>query len=294
MFRKAAAFSVLGFLILIAIAACSSGFRARLYSKAIQDNNFQRPVQIASSLFYVGSSDISSFLFDTGEGLVLIDAGYTFTVPKILENIDTLGYEPSDITLLLNTHSHMDHAAGLAEVKRVTGAQLFSGKIAKEELVRGGRNDFFLRDIMAFEPVSVDRVIDDFESFEVGNTVFTMHHTPGHTKGCTSWAFETLLPSGETEDGLLICSLSILRYRLVDNKAYPGIASDFKNTFDRLDSLPCNIFLAPHARLFDLKTKSHIARENRSNPYIDPAGCKAYIGMSRRKFERRFNAQSKS
>ncbi len=52
---------------------------------------------------------------------MLIDGGLPSSAPLILDNILALGFDPTDIKILLNSHAHYDHAGGLAELQRVTG-----------------------------------------------------------------------------------------------------------------------------------------------------------------------------
>src|SRR4051794_24212327 len=88
------------------------------------DNQPVEPVRIADNLYFVGASDISSFLITTPAGHILIDAGYELTVPLITANIAKLGFRLADVKILLNTQAHFDHAAGFAQMKKLTGAQL--------------------------------------------------------------------------------------------------------------------------------------------------------------------------
>ncbi|MEQ1491462.1 MAG: MBL fold metallo-hydrolase, partial [Terricaulis sp.] len=98
----------------------------RAYAFAQQDNNPEPPVEIAQGVYWVGASDVASYAIDTGDGLIVIDGGYTETAPQVLANLRALGFEPSDVRILLNTHAHFDHAAGLAAIKAASGAQLYA------------------------------------------------------------------------------------------------------------------------------------------------------------------------
>ena len=56
---------------------------------------------------------------------MIIDGGLQGTAPIIRNSVLKLGYEISDVKILLNTHAHFDHAAGLAWLKEETGAELW-------------------------------------------------------------------------------------------------------------------------------------------------------------------------
>lgn len=263
----------------------------RAYSFAQQDNNPEPPVEISPGVFFVGASDVASYAFDTGEGLIVIDGGYADTAPQILSNLRTLGFEPSDVRILLNTHAHFDHAAGLAALKEATGAELYASPADAVLLRAGGRGDFFLRDFFAYPPVEVDRELRDGETVTLGSVTLTAHFTPGHTKGCTSWTFPVTMHDGRVEQALVICSLSTLDYNLVDDPGYPNIAADYDRTYDALLALPCDVFLGAHGRWFDLpERRAQVAAGNR-DAFVAPEACRRYLTDSRAKYEQELTRQ---
>ena len=68
------------------------------------------PFKIADNLYYVGATDVTSYLIVTRNGLILLDGGFEQTAPQILANIKTLGFDPKNVKFLLNSHAHLDHA----------------------------------------------------------------------------------------------------------------------------------------------------------------------------------------
>jgi metallo-beta-lactamase class B len=66
-------------------------------------------------------------------------------------------------------------------------------------------------------------------------------------------------------------------YVLVGNKHYPQITQDFEKTFRVLKSLPVDVFLGAHADYYGLPAKYAKMKAGGPNPFIDPAGYKAYI-----------------
>lgn len=99
------------------------------------------PFQIAGNLYYVGSTGVTSFLLTGPEGHVLIDGGYPETAPLIIGSITKLGFDIRDVKVLLNSHSHFDHAGGLRELQAKSGAQLWISEGDAELVATGGRND---------------------------------------------------------------------------------------------------------------------------------------------------------
>ena len=72
---------------------------------------------------------------------------------------------------------------------------------------------------------------------------------------------------------------------LVNNKQYPTIAEDFTETYRKLKSLPCDIFLAPHSGFFGLREKAgRLERGEKPNPFIDPAAYRDFIAKAEGKY----------
>jgi metallo-beta-lactamase class B len=255
------------------------------YAFLQQDNNPRPPVTIARGVHWVGASDVASYLIETEDGLILIDGGYASTAPQIIANIEALGFEMSDVRIILNTHAHFDHAAGLAALRAASGAPVYASAADAVQLRQGGANDFYLRNFWRYPPVEVERELSDGEQVTLGGVTLTAHLTPGHTKGCTSWTFPVALHDGRVAQALIICSLSTLSFDLVDNPDYPEIAADFARTYDTLQSLPCEVFLGAHGNWFDVEGKrTHIAN-GELDAFYDPEGCRAYLARSRAEFE---------
>ncbi|KAB2963421.1 MAG: subclass B3 metallo-beta-lactamase [Thermoanaerobaculia bacterium] len=252
------------------------------------------PFRIAANLWYVGASDITSYLITTGAGHAIVDGGFPETAPQILANVRKLGFEPGDVKLLLASHAHFDHAGGLAELARATGAIVVASAEEAPALERGGRDDFAWGDTLTFPPVTVGRRVADGETIPLGGVSIVAHLTPGHTRGCTSWS----LALGEAEPrlhALLMCSVTAPGYRLVGNEKWPGIVEAYEATFGKLATLPCDVFLSNHGFVFDLEGKRRraamglgVARGpaagGPANPFVDRAGCRAYLEEAEKRF----------
>src|SRR5580693_6594847 len=118
-----------------AVAADLSPFFAAM-------NRPQAPFRISDDLYYVGASDVTSFLIDTGDGLILTDGGFRETAPQIEANIKTLGFDIKNVKILLNSHAHFDHAGGLAQLKTDSGATFYASRGDAPSLADGGVSDF--------------------------------------------------------------------------------------------------------------------------------------------------------
>ncbi|MGZ7032440.1 MAG: subclass B3 metallo-beta-lactamase [Thermoanaerobaculia bacterium] len=241
------------------------------------------PFRIAGNLFYVGASDITSYLIATRDGLIVIDGGFEDTAPMILANIRTLGFEPKDVRMLLNTHAHFDHAGGLAELQKATGALIASNPAEARLLARGGKDDPQFGDTYSYPAVNAARIFRDGETIALGGTELVAHITPGHTKGCTTWTLR-VPEGGRVWNVVIVGSASVpAGYRIAGNPKYPDAVADYEKTFRTLRSLPCDVFLGSHGGFFDLQGK--IARMGgAASPFIDPDGYRKYVDDSEKRF----------
>ena len=86
-----------------------------------------KPFKIGEGLYYVGAYDLTSFLFVSKAGLIVLDGGDQTVGKQVVANIRALGFDPAQVKILLNTHQHYDHAAGLAEIRKAApGAKLYA------------------------------------------------------------------------------------------------------------------------------------------------------------------------
>lgn len=236
-----------------------------------------KPYRIIGNVYYVGANDLTSYLITTPQGHILIDAGMEEMAPQIEKNIETLGFHVSDVKILLNTHAHIDHAAGLAELKRATGAKLMVSRGDAPVIESGGAKDFLWPDRFAWEPAKVDQLVDDGEEIALGGVVLTAHLTPGHTRGCTTYTV-TVKEAGKDYHVLFLGSTSQVGAKLIGNEKYPQIADDYQKTFQLLRKLPCDVFLGAHGSFYDsLKKAERLARGEQPNPFIDPQGFRAFL-----------------
>jgi metallo-beta-lactamase class B len=244
------------------------------------------PFHIIGNIYYVGASDVTSFLIVTRGGDILLDGGFVETAPQIEANIQTLGFQLKDVRVLLNSHAHFDHAGGLAALKKLTGAKLFAMAGDAPVLASGGKGDFFFGDKLLFPPVKPDVVIHDRDTVTLGEVTMTAHLTAGHTRGDTTWT-TTTEENGKTYNVVFVGSVSVLQgYRLTKPESYPGIAADYEKSFQVLKSLPCDVFLAAHGQFFNLTQKREaLAKGAKENPFIDPAGYQAYVAEAEKDFE---------
>jgi metallo-beta-lactamase class B len=145
---------------------------------------------------------------------------------------------------------------------------------------------------MQFPPTQVDRILHDGDTVGLGGTILTAHLTAGHTKGTTTWTMDEK-EAGKTLHVVIVGSPNVNPgYNLVENKAYPHIADDYRREFVTLKALPCDIFLGAHGAYFGMKEKYPRWKSGDHNAFIDPAGYKSYVADREHAFEAELKRQS--
>lgn len=240
------------------------------------------PFKIGEGFYYVGSADYTAYLFTSKAGLIVLDGGDAETGKQIVANIRTLGFDPAQVKILLNTHQHFDHAAGLAAVKKAApGAKLYASAADGPIIAAGGRGDPFLKgDQFYYEPVKPDGVLKDGQTIGLGGWKLTAHVTGGHTKGCTTWTFPVTI-AGQARQAQVHCSSSVLPgYKIGKAETYPGQTADYEKSFATWRALPCEVFLGSHARFFGMDAKRKAMAAGKVDAFVDPAGCKAFYARA--------------
>jgi metallo-beta-lactamase class B len=267
-----------------AIAFAQADSASRSWNQPVE------PFRMAGNVYYVGASDITSYLITDPRGHIVIDAGFVETVPQIVANIRKLGFDPEDVRVLVNTQAHGDHAGGFNDLKRITRARMLASAEDAKQLQRGGKGDFAWGDDATFPAVTVDATVKHRDTVRVGNTKLVANVTPGHTKGCTTWTLRTT-HNGKPLDVMFHCSSSVPGYKLLNNPNYPNIVSDYRKSFDLLDALPCDVPLSAHGSFFGLTRKREQLRTGQRDAFIDRSGCRTLVRTARRQFEAELERQ---
>jgi metallo-beta-lactamase class B len=237
------------------------------------------PFRIIGNIYWVGSYDLSTYLITTPQGNILINTGVGDTATQIKASVEQLGFKLTDTKILTATHGHFDHVAGLAELKRMTGARVVVSAGDKELLESGGAADFRFGDTPGarFEPVKVDQIVKDGDDISLGGTVLTAHHHPGHTKGATSFTVN-VQEAGKTYRVIIANMGSINPGVTVSGMAkYPGIAQDYARTFRAQKDMSIDIWLASHAAQFRMHEKYKPGDAFNPERFVDPAGFRAAV-----------------
>ena len=241
------------------------------------------PARIHGKTYYVGTCGISAILIDTAQGLVLIDAATDKAAPLILDNIRALGFDPKNIRYLLASHEHLDHVGGLAAILQASGAPVYALAAAQAALTTGemDRTDPQHGSFPPFKGVSVRGIMQDGETLPIVGLDLTIHATPAHTPGGTSWTWRSC-EAGACHTIAYVDSLSAVSsdsYRFSD---HPDYVAMMRKTIARVPSLPCDILITPHPGASNVH-----ARLAGEAPLVDTTACKTYANAATARLDAR-------
>jgi metallo-beta-lactamase class B len=250
----------------------------------------QSPFRIYGNTYYVGTHGLGSILITSRQGHVLIDGGLPESVPQIVAHIRSLGFRAEDIKLIVNSHAHFDHAGGIAELQKLSGAQVAASKWTAEVMRRGAvaRDDPQFGVIIPIAHVARVTVLKDGEVLTIGPVNMTAHLTPGHTPGGTSWTWRSC------EDARCLnlvyadslTSVSADGFLFSRSKLYPHAVEDFERSFAFLENTPCDILITPHPDFSNLWQRLEMRRSN-PDALIDTTACRALAERSREQLHKR-------
>ncbi len=211
-----------------------------------------QPFRIIGNVYFIGTFQASCHLIDTGEGLILIDPGYSNTLYLVVRSIYELGFNPKDIKYIINTHWHGDHTEATAAMVDLSGAKTLIGRNDEEKSKK------------YFQP---DVLIVDGDTLSLGNTTISFLETPGHTKGTVSFFFNTEDDGKTYRVGMFGgAGANTLAQGQFD---YDGCREDYRNSLHRLQKEKVDVFIGNHVWNNDTAVKGDLLLKTGQNKFID-------------------------
>jgi glyoxylase-like metal-dependent hydrolase (beta-lactamase superfamily II) len=218
----------------------------------------QDPQKLSAHVHYVGSPMACNFVIETPTP-ALVDAGFTFSAPKLQEDVTRILGGPEKLRYLFLTHSHYDHVGCVAFLKRTNPDLTVVGHPRMQKVFDNPRALALIRELnrqserlaplpeafrtrTEIDRLRLDRPVRDGEIFHLGDgvTVRAMY-SPGHTRDCV-WYY--LLP-----DRVLFGGDGLGVYT-GDGSVMAEFTSSFANlmaSLRRLQGLEIEILALPHS-----------------------------------------------
>lgn len=258
-------------------------------------NEEQAPFQIYGNTYYVGPRGLSSVLITSPQGHVLIDGALPQSAPLIAKHVEQLGFKLSDVKIILNSHTHYDHAGGIAELQKLTGARVIASDKAAPVLRSGrvGPDDPQVGHLLPFPAVANVVPLDAGKSVELGPLKLNVIHTPGHAPGGTSWRWQSC-EGGRCLNLVYSDSLNAVSddaFKFSGDPRYPGAAKDLMSSIEAIGATPCDVVITAHPDQSALSTVIDERGKGERAKLIDAAACKRYAESSKQRFEQRLASE---
>lgn len=261
-------------------------------------NRDQAPFQIFDNTYYVGPHGLGSVLIASSAGHVLIDGALPQSAALIARHVQQLGFKMSDVKVILNSHAHFDHAGGIAELQKLSGAKVIASDLAVDVLRSGkvGRNDPQFEVLDPFPGAGNVEALGARQSIQLGELKLSVIHTPGHTPGGTTWRWQ----SCEAERCLNIVygdSLSAVSddaFKYGGDERYPEAAADMLASIAAVAAAPCDILISAHPERTGLWSAIDEQGKGERSKLIDASACKRYAEDSKKYFEKRLEREKKA
>jgi metallo-beta-lactamase class B len=241
------------------------------------------PVGIHGNSYLVGTCGLSSVLIVGDQGDILIDGAGEQDAELIAENIRALGCRVQDIRFILTSHEHFDHAGGIAQLQRMSGATVVASAPAAKVLSTGvpAPDDPQFGVVKLFPPAQVGRIVRDGDEVRLGNLMVAAMATPGDAAGSISWRWvscgggvcRTIVYAD------ILAPVSNATYRFSD---HPAVVAAFRSSLAKIAASPCEILITPTPSASDLPERLALGQ-----PLLDPNACRNYAAARSKDLDQR-------
>jgi len=214
---------------------------------------------------------VKSFLIK-GDKAVIVDTGYPGNGERILDSLRENLINPSDISLIMITHGHIDHYGSADELRKLTGAPIAMHRADAEYLKKGinyigvplglaGRlfkSLFIRKDEAVYKSLEVDVVFEDDIDLKIFGVNGKVIHTPGHTAGSVS----VMLSDGTAIIGDLMMG-GILRKRTPHFPLFANDLGQLRGSIEKIIQLSLKVIHASHGGPFTKQAVERFSEKTR-------------------------------
>ena len=211
---------------------------------------------------------IASYLIKHSTGAILIESGPGSTLSALKAGLAVNGFSLADVTHVLLTHIHLDHAGAAGRIAQESGAKVYvhpigaphmlnpEKLIASATRIYGDKMDTLWGEFLPV-PQNQLKVPNDAEEIVIGNLRFLPVNTPGHAEHHYAYIFEDVCFSGDV-GGVRIPGYPYLRVPMPPPELHFGkwresVARLKKEKFARIAPTHFGIFDDPEWHLSEVE-----------------------------------------
>jgi metallo-beta-lactamase class B len=249
-----------------------------------QTKRYVQPFCIYGNLYYVGDSWVCVHIVDTGNGLLMFDAGNCGSNGKaiLLYSIFKLGFDPADIKWCVLSHAHVDHIGCAAFLKEMFGTRLYISDVDAKMMEETPELTMLFDNTDVAEELFVpDYRIQENETIKFGNTEVLFRLVPGHTPGTLACFFDVKGKLGDKRAGYFGgYGFNTLKkeYLIEIGDTEFKMRNAYLQSIDKVIDEPVDIFIANHTDNGDYMDKiKALHSDAESTAFIDPMCWKKYL-----------------
>ncbi len=252
-----------------------------------QEKRYVKPFQMYGNLYYVGDSWVCAHIVDTGEGLLLFDAGNCGggATAMLIQAIWEAGFNPADVKWLVLSHAHVDHIGAVNFFKRMFGTKIYLGA-PDAEIIREHPERVYVQDSSDYmdELFTPDVEIHENDVIRFGNTEVLFKLVPGHTPGVIACFFDVT----DGKETKRVGYYGGFGFNTLQKEYLLEIGdTDFSTRQVYLDSIQkvinekVDLFMPNHTLNVDLLNKCQFMLEHPEapNPFVNETAWKEYLQM---------------
>lgn len=245
------------------------------------------PFKITDNLYFVGNRDVSVHLFDTGEGLLILDTSYPQAAYQIFESIRAAGFDPKNIKWILHTHGHIDHFGCTRILVEKYGCKTYFPEADLPLLNERKDLNWHEEFNQNYEPpydgwFQPDVLVNPGDVLTFGNTKVEVYAQGGHTVGCLCYRF--ILPGGLKAAMLGGIGMNTMSSAYAKKR---NLGTSWRDIFIRdlraLYGLEVDIMLGNHPDQTETFEKK-AGMTQTENPFINPKAWDPYLAVVERNF----------
>ncbi|WP_297422011.1 MBL fold metallo-hydrolase [Clostridium sp.] len=153
-------------------------------------------MEITQGVYMLDCTKKSHAYLIQGEENILIDSGSQGLAQKILDEINSIGIDPSTINHILLTHHDVDNVGNARILQENTGAMLWASKEDMPYIIRRKSRRGIKRIIQTFVRYKKPIINKVYNKYDIIGGIQVIK-TPGHTPGHVIFLYRNILFSGD-------------------------------------------------------------------------------------------------
>lgn len=214
-------------------------------------------IQILDLEFLGNPKAIAAFLIPHNSGFVLVESGPGSTYDTLERALASLGVTPPEITDLLLTHIHLDHAGAAGKLAangtRVHVHEIGAPHMADPRRLLGSARRIYREQMDSlwgeFLPVPEHLLnpLQDLNEIAVGGLVFTALDAPGHANHHCAFLLDDVCFAGDV-GGVRLPGAAHVEIPLPPPETHLGL---WQKSLDRIETLPIQRIATTHYGIHD-------------------------------------------